>query len=41
MITIILFSDPPIWIYYDVITDKQIESFKKLAKPKVNKFKNI
>ena len=30
-----VFDDPPIWVYHNVITEKQIETMKQLAKPKV------
>ncbi len=33
-----VYDKPQIWVYYDVITDNQIEIFKKLALPKVRKF---
>ena len=33
-----VFDKPQIWVYYDVITDNQIEILKKLAFPKVRKF---
>jgi prolyl 4-hydroxylase len=31
----IVFDDPKMWLYHDVITDKQIETMKRLAFPKV------
>jgi prolyl 4-hydroxylase len=34
-----VFDKPQIWVYYDVITNKQIEIFKKLAFPKVRKIR--
>ena len=34
----IVFDNPTIWVYHDVVTDKQIETFKKLGGPKVNQF---
>jgi hypothetical protein len=30
-----VYEKPDIWIYYDVITDKQIEMMKTLGYPKV------
>jgi prolyl 4-hydroxylase len=32
----IAFDNPKIWLYHDVITERQIETFKKLGAPKVN-----
>ncbi len=31
----IVFDNPTIWLYHDVITDKQVDTFKKHAYPKV------
>ena len=31
----IVFDNPTIWLYHDVITDKQVETFKTFAYPKV------
>jgi prolyl 4-hydroxylase len=31
----LVFDDPPIWVYHDVITDKQIKIMKDLGFPKV------
>ena len=36
----IVFDNPTIWVYHDVVTDKQIETFKKLGGPKVNQSYN-
>ncbi len=33
----LVYDDPPIWVYYDVITDKQIEIMKSLAFPKLKR----
>lgn len=33
-----VYDDPPIWIFHDVITDKQIEEMKTLASFKVRFF---
>ena len=35
----LLFDDPPIWVYHDVITEKQIELMKILGAPKVKSTK--
>ena len=33
----LVFDQPPIWLYHDVITESQVERMKSLAEPKVNK----
>lgn len=30
-------SDPPIWVFHDVITESQIELMKRLAAPKLKR----
>ncbi len=32
------YDNPPLWIYHDIITDKQIETLKLLSTPKVFHF---
>ena len=34
-------EDPPIWLYHDVITEKQITVMKQLALPRVLNFFNL
>lgn len=31
----LVYEDPKIWIYYDIISDKELDVVKKLARPKV------
>jgi hypothetical protein len=31
-----VYANPDIWVYYDVITEKQIEMMKNLGYPKVS-----
>jgi prolyl 4-hydroxylase len=33
----LVYDDPPIWLFYDVITDRQIEILKSLAFPKLKR----
>lgn len=33
----LVYDDPPIWLYHDVITEKQIQIMKKLALPKLKR----